>query len=318
MRLVRTACCAVLLALTGVAAPAYAVSGGSVAVAPDVQARLGVATTALAATKRKSQIDAFAKVLDPGPLAQLDSDLSTAVAAAVASTAEAKRSKALNLAGGTVSAKDAEAAEAQAKADALKVVFLRRRLGLEWGSGIARLSDHRREALIRELAAGKAALVHVDTPSNEGQAGAHTVKVDVGSDSVPGTVLGPARAAEPRLQSSGLIVEVTGPSAILLSVGLTQSAHIDSGDPQTGVIVPQTALIRYQGSTWAYVKRSADHFERRLLVDGAPAEKGLFVASGFTPGDQVATSGAAQLFAMELAQSQPQAQSQTQSRAQAR
>ena len=277
-------------------------SGGSVGLDAQTQNRLGVKSAPLKAEKRKGQIDAFAKVLDPGPLAALNTDLATAIAAATASRAEAVRSKALNAAGGTVSAKDAEAAESQARQDALKTAFLRQRLGLEWGPGIARLSDRRREALIHALVAGKAALVHVDTPSNEGQAGARTVKVDVGSDSVSGVVLGAARAAEPRLQSSGLIVEVDGPSALLLSVGLTQSAHIDNGDPKTGVVVPRSAAIRYQGSTWAYVRRGADRFDRRLVLDPVPEEAGLFVTQGLSPGDEVVTDGVAGLFTAELGQ----------------
>jgi hypothetical protein len=161
--------------------------------------------------------------------------------------------------------------------------------------------------LIRALANGKAALVHVDTPSNDGQTGARTVKIDVGSDSVDGVVLGAARTAEPRLQSSGLIVEVQGPSAILLSIGLTQSAHIDSGDPRAGVVVPRTAAIRYRGSTWAYVQEDGGRFERRLVSDGVPEDAGLFVTNGFGPGDRVVEAGAAAVFAAELGQASARA-----------
>ena len=93
-----------------------------------VQDHLGIATQRLAVTHRASEIDAFAKVLDPGPLAQLVSDLKTAEAAAAASRAEGARAQALNKADGGVSTKDAEAAVAQARADALKVAALRARL----------------------------------------------------------------------------------------------------------------------------------------------------------------------------------------------
>jgi hypothetical protein len=299
---------AAALALTSLTAAALAQpSGGSVTLDLASQNRLGVRSAALKAEKRKGEVDAFAKVLDPGPLVALDTDLATAIAAAAASRAEAVRSKALNVAAGVVSAKDAEAAESQARQDAIKTAFLRRRLGLEWGPGLARLSDPKREALIRALVSGKAALVHVDTPSNEGQAGARTVKVDVGADSVAGVVLGAARAAEPRLQSSGLIVEVDGPSAILLSVGLTQSAHIDSGDAKSGVVVPRSAVIRYQGSDWAYVRRAGTRFDRRLLVTSVPEEAGLFVTDGFSPGDEVVTDGVAGLFTAELGQASARA-----------
>jgi hypothetical protein len=276
-----------------------ATAASSVTVSPDDQARLGVITQKLVATRHSTETDAFAKVLDPEPLVQLDSDLATAEAAAIASGAEAARSRALNAQGLAMSAKDTEAAVAQARSDALKVDILRQRLGLEWGPGIARLGEAARGRLVHGLSAGTIALVHVDTHNNEGQAGARFVKVDIGDDSVRGTVIGPARAAEPRLQSSGLIVEVAGRSAILLSVGLTQSAHIESTTAETGVMIPRQAVIRYRGLDWAYVRAGDSTFERRLIDHPVPETDGFFVAHGFAGGDEVVMGGATALFAAE-------------------
>jgi hypothetical protein len=118
---------------------AASLASAEVTLSPREQARLGVVTRTLATTRHSTQTDAFAKVLDPEPLVQLDSDLAAAEAAASASAAEAARSRALNMQGAALSAKDTEAAIAQARQDALKVDMLRRRLGLEWGPGIARL-----------------------------------------------------------------------------------------------------------------------------------------------------------------------------------
>lgn len=282
--------------LTAWSPPSWAVG---VRLRPEIQQHIGVATQRLTLTHSAGEIDAFAKVLDPGPLAQLVSDLKTAEAASLASKAEAERARALHASGGGVSAKDAEAAVAQARADALKVVFLRQRLGLEWGPGVARMSAVQRDRLVAALANGSAALVHVDTHNNEGQAGARYVKIDIGDASVRGVVIGPARAAEPRLQSSGLIVEVTGRSAVLLSVGLTQSAHIESTSPQSGVILPRTALIRFRGADWVYVRTSATTFERRLVLNPVPEDNGFFVASGFSAGVEVVVRGVVGLFAAE-------------------
>src|SRR5579863_8497704 len=69
----------------------------------EMQQRLGLSIQKLAAARRASEIDAFAKVLDPAPLVQLDSDLRTAENAAQASAAEDKRSTALNRQGGEIS-----------------------------------------------------------------------------------------------------------------------------------------------------------------------------------------------------------------------
>jgi len=294
-----------LLAAAAVSCLASAARAAGVQISQAGQRRLGIATQALTVAHRASEVDAFAKVLDPEPLAQLDSDLDTAEAAALASAAEAERSRTLHATNGSVAAKDMEAAVAQARADALKVAMLRRRLDLEWGPGVARMSAAARARLVRGLVAGKIALVHVDTHNDQGQAGARWVKVDIGDGSVRGAVLGPARAAEPRLQSSGLIVEVSGASAILLSVGLTQSAHIESSTPQTGFVVPLASIVRYRGLDWAYVRRGAGVFDRRMLEDPIPQADGFFVAKGFSAGDEVVTHGAAALFTSE--QSAPSA-----------
>ncbi len=188
-----------------------------------------------------------------------------------------------------MSAKDAEAAISQARQDATKVAFLRRRVGLEWGPGLQRLSDARRQALVQALSRGRAALVQVDTPGSQGQSGARSVEIDIGSGSV----------REGRLQSSGLIAMVTGPQAILFSVGLTQSARIEQASSQMGVLLPRAALIRHLGSDWAYVLTGPGRFERRLAQDPVPEKDGDFVAQGFHAGEVVAVGGVAALFAAE-------------------
>ena len=287
------------LALTLAVTAGSAVAGPLVDAPPALQQRLGIHTLTLTAQRRSVQVAAFAKVLDPGPLAALESDLSTAIAAADASAREAKRARVLQAGGVAMSAKDAEAAISQARQDAAKVVLLRRRVGLEWGPGLQRLSDARRQALVDSLSRGRAALVQVDTPDSQGQAGARAVEIDIGSGSVRAPVLGPSRTAEARLQSSGLIALVTGPQAVLFSVGLTQSARIDQPSSQMGVLLPRAALIRYEGSDWAYVLRAPGRFERRQVQAPAAEKDGDFVAQGFRAGEQVAVGGVTALFAAE-------------------
>ena len=297
--LIRLSLCLSLSAI--VAAVALPAIAGPMLDAPaDLQRRLGVRTVVLTPQRHAMQVAAFAKVLDPGPLAALESDIDTAVAAAAASAAEAARARVLSAQGGAMSAKDAEAAISQARQDQAKLALLRRRVGLEWGPGLARISDTRRRALVKAVSEGHAALVQVDTPDSQGQAGARSVEIDIGSGSVRAPVIGPSRTAEARLQSSGLIALVTGPQAILFSVGLVQSARIDQPSAQSGVLLPRSALIRYEGADWAYVRRGPARFERRQVADPSPEKEGDFVAQGFSPGEVVAVQGVAGLFAAEL------------------
>jgi hypothetical protein len=264
------------------------------------QRKLGFVIQPLKAAVRTASIAGFAKVLDPGPLAQLDADIQSAQAAATASAAEAARSRALNADDQAVSTKAMQAAEAQARGDAAKLALLRRRVGLEWGDGLARMSDRQRGALVADLAGGRAALVRIDTSSGQGQAGLRGVALEFGALGVfRGVVLGSARAGDPRLMSPGLIARIGGANAVLLSTGLSAPVRLSASGPIRGVIAPRAALLRSGGETWVYIRTAEDSFVRKPVAHGMVDPGGLFVSSGFKPGEAVVTKGSAALFAAE-------------------
>jgi hypothetical protein len=270
----------------------------AVVLSPSQQRRLGVEVEVLTAQRGQAKVNAFAKVLDTGPLAQLESDLESQEAAAAASSAEARRAQSLAKGDHGVSVKDMEAAIAQSKADQSKLTLLHRQLGLQWGPGIAGLPPARRQALVVAFSKGQAALVQLDTPDSAGQRGVTAAEVDIADQTVRATIIGPSRNAEPRLQSSGLLAVITGPPAILFSNGLTQSARLAQPGGQVGVVLPKSAILRFEGSDWAYV-RSGAGFERRLIQDPQPQADGYFVGHGLRPGEAVAVKGVAALFAAE-------------------
>jgi hypothetical protein len=289
---------AAVLAAVLMAGPAFA-QGKLVKVDGATQKRLGLETAPLVAAERSATSHGFARVVDPVPLATLDSDISTAAAALAASQAEASRARALASADATVSRKVAEAAAAQARADAAKLSLLRRRVGLEWGPAFAQMSDARRGRLVADIAAGRASLVRIDsaagTPQTRGSAA-----IDLGGGQIAhAAVLGPARTSDPRLQTTGLIGLVTGPMALRLGAGTVAPATLAVGAAAEGVIIPRVALLRTGGQTFAYVRRDGSTFERRAIEGGVTDPQGLFAPTGFQPGAAVVVKGAAQLFAAE-------------------
>lgn len=262
------------------------------------QKRLGVATAPLASARYAGAVSGFARVLDPVPLATLDSDLLAAQAAARASTAEAARTKALAAADATIALKTAQAAQAQASADAAKLALLRRRVGLEWGSAF--MVEGFRARLLAELVAGRAALVRIDAPASA--ANARNVQLELSQGDRPVVaLLGSARTADTRLQSGGLIGVVRGPAAARLAVGLTAPAVLSGPVGTVGVLVPRSAVMRAQGKTFIYVRQDPTHFERRVLTGVAPQADGLFASGGARPGEAVVVYGAAAIFAAENA-----------------
>lgn len=263
------------------------------------QARLGVATAPLAPARHSAAVTAFARAVDAGPLAALDADIAAAAAALQASRAEATRTRALNDADQTVSAKAAEQAAAQARSDAAKLALLRRRVGLEWGAAIAVLSDARRARLIADIAGGRAALVRIDAPAGPA-ASRGTATIDLGAAGrVEAVILGPSRTGEPRLQSTGVLALVRGRASTALGLGVVAPASLAAGAEVAGVIIPRSALIRTDGETFAYVRRDAGSFERRQVGAAASDPRGLFAPMGFHPGEVVVVSGAAKLLTAE-------------------
>jgi hypothetical protein len=266
----------------------------------ETQAKLGLKSEPLKAESSAASLSGFVKVLDPGPLAQLDSDIDAADAAAQASQAEFERSQALNRDGQAVAAKQVEAARAQARADATKLALLRRRVGLEWGDGVARLSGRQRAQLLADIGAGRAALVRIDTPSGEGLAGLKAVELDLGSlGKVRATVLGTARTGDPHLLSPGLIATARGAGVRSLSIGLSLPVTLTASAPVKGVVAPRAALLRSAGKTWVYVRTGPDTFLRKEVEEARSDPAGLFTRAGLKAGEQVVTQGAAALFAAE-------------------
>ena len=290
MRLPTRAAVAMLMATPALAASVEADAG--------LQRRLGVTVQVVAAARHAGTTAGFARVLDPGPLAQLDADLLAAAAAAQASNAEAARTRALAAADATVARKVAEAAAAQARADSAKLTLLRRRLGLEWGPAFMTMSDARRAVLISNLAAGRAALVRLDSGVPMGSVRSATLDLGGGSRAVV-RVIGAARTGDPRFPSSGLIGLVSGPGAQSLGAGLSLPVSLASGSGGQGVLAPRSALIRTGGGTFVYVRKDATHFERRALTGTAAEPEGLFVGGGLKAGEVVAVTGAAALYAAE-------------------
>ncbi|MDI7776527.1 hypothetical protein [Asticcacaulis sp. EMRT-3] len=255
------------------------------------QARLQIVTAPLDVAHSAGGISGYATVIDPAPLLGYISDLSAASAAATASSAEATRTKRLS-GNDTVSVKVAEAAAAQAAADQARVILLRQQIALQVGPAVARLASTN---FARDLASGQAALVRVDTPSGRGQAGARSVRLHTSTGDVDAEILGPARTADGKLQSPGLIVVVRGMAARWLTTGLSMTAELYDGSIN-GLLIPNAALLRHDGQIFAYVKTAPTRFDRRLVQPIHVSDDGLIVNSGFHVGEHVVTQGASALY----------------------
>ncbi len=291
--------------LAAAAGEAPAEAGGEPAtVTVDVgqQARLGVLVSKLTSHPPPPGAATIARVLDPGPLLVLDSELAAALVSFNASRAEAERTRKLFAEDRTASARALEAANSQAQADQQRVESARRRIALEWGDGVAGLAPARRSALMNDLAQVRAELIRAELPlGSVAPKNGTTIEVRLNADgaALETTVLGTMPAADPRLQTRGVLVELKGAGADL-PIGRMLTARLRTDAEHAGVLLPRGALVRKESKVWAYVQTAPTAFVRREVSDYEPQSDGWFVRSGFSAGDRVVTAGAASLFAIEV------------------
>ena len=74
------------------------------------------------------------------------------------------------------------------------------------------------------------------------------------------------------------------------------------GESLDGVIVPSSAVLRYQGKAWVYLQTGDEEFTRREIPLDRPGANGWFVSSGVTDKDRVVASGAQTTLSEELNQ----------------
>lgn len=240
----------------------------------------------------------FARALDLSGLAGINSDIVAARAALSASEAEARRQQALAAEDQSASLRAVEAARAQAAADRARLALANRRIGLEYGAGLAGRSGGL-DAFLSAAAAGEAALVRLDFQDGPVPPGA-SVTISDGQRQFVVHPIGPAAAADPSLQSAGVLAIVRGPVARMVSVGRVMSASLPgAGTARAGVLVPREAIVRTDGALWVFRADAEGAFHRIALRNPVAQAEGWFVAEGLRPGDKVAVGGATVLLGIQ-------------------
>ena len=108
----------------------------------------------------------------------------------------------------------------------------------------------------------------------------------------------PATRTDPRIQGMSFFYVVSGQSGLLPGMNLV--ALLPEDAVQQGELVPDTAVVRWQGKDWVYVRTSAESFTRHVIDGEVPAPAGGYVVSNL-PGDaEIVTEGAQVLLSEEL------------------
>lgn len=118
-----------------------------------------------------------------------------------------------------------------------------------------------------------------------------------------GVRIGTAAATDPRTHDPVLMFRLPTEGDTTLRPGTPVVAFVPSGgEALKGVVVPRTAIVRYQGKAWVYVAADKETFERREVALEHPSADGdgWFVMQGVKAGETVVTTGAAVILSDEL------------------
>ena len=74
----------------------------------------------------------------------------------------------------------------------------------------------------------------------------------------------------------------------------------DRGTPGRGVLVPDHAVVQWQGLAWAFVERGAGRFRRVRVPTDRPVPGGFLAQAGLSAGDTIVVEGAEQLLSEEF------------------
>ena len=142
-------------------------------------------------------------------------------------------------------------------------------------------------------------LVQVTLPAEEGSAAPQAATLQISNGGMMrATLVSPFPRLDPRIQgSSFLYLTKSYPG---LAPGTNLVAHLSVGQVMKGVVVPEAAVVWWQGKAWVYQQTSAELFARREVHSDTRVENGWFVSAGFLVGDRIVVGGAQMLFSEEF------------------
>ena len=118
--------------------------------------------------------------------------------------------------------------------------------------------------------------------------------------SIPATLVAVNASVDPAIQGQALLFRLS-PGRQQLRPGQAVTAYVSiPGASSRVIVVPDSAVVRQAGESFAYVRESEDEFSRKRLQGLRPTAGGYVVENGLSAGDEVVVAGAQLLLSEEL------------------
>lgn len=280
---------------------------------PQTQAREGIRSAPVQQAARRAELRATAVLLPVNDLATLRNNYVAArtkwqtdqLALNTARTQE-QRVTALYQQNQNMSLKamqDAQAAyrtdQAQVQADEQQAELQLDSVRQRWGAAVTRWVAANSPALGAVLAQRSLLAQVIFPPDEVAQAPAQLSLSAPSHRFIPATLVGPLPQVNPQIQGISFLYLV--PSRSGIAVGMNLVAVVPVGRRVQGSLIPQDAVVWWQGKLWAYEQSSANTFTRQEVPTASPVAGGYFVPGQiFPPGTNIVTAGAQTLLSEEF------------------
>ena len=282
-------------------------NAGIVTLKPEEVAGLGITASAAAAVRYQAATSGFGAVLSHDVIAQAVADVATAQAVAAQSRAVLARMQRL---AGTPGADSTEARENAARQAAVDAAALR--LAQAKSSSVLGQNPpwagREDSKLPEELAEGRAKLVRVTFPlgSVNGRAPQRLWLARLGTAgagerwTAHGVWDAPADAGVPGRSFFALLQDIEVGEGERLLAWTAGGGGGDSGQAESGILIPSSAVVASDGRYWYYLERQPGEFARTPMDISRPMADGYFVQGAVKSGDLIVTSAAGLLLAREI------------------
>jgi hypothetical protein len=142
-------------------------------------------------------------------------------------------------------------------------------------------------------------LIQVTLPASAPNvAPAKTIRIQMQENTfVTASLVSRSPRIDPRIQGISFFYLA---AARMLIPGMNVLAYLPTHAEIQGVIVPQSAVVWWQGKAWIYAQKDDEHFVRREVPTDQPVENGFIVGSGLMPNATIVIGGAQLLLSEEF------------------
>ncbi len=278
----------------------------------ETQARLGLKMALPVATQWQPELKAYGQVLDSAPLLEALMELGRAEMTFDSSHQELERAKKMK-ADNNLSERAFQEAEAMYKQNFAAVTAAQLKLQNGWGRKISEMmgsvvvppgTERMPDDFLKRYPEN-VALVRVDLPVgerwNSDMRSARLVTLVEKTSPEMADYFDVLPTMDAQAQQQAVLFSVVQNATNRLVSGEALTAFIKtSGEAISGVVIPASAVLRYEGKGWVYVQMETNQFVRAEIPLDCLTENGWFVLGNISTTNQVVVSGAQAVLSAEL------------------